>query len=409
MPYYRRNLYILSTTIFLAAISWNQIMPFLPLFLKSMGIKGADLKWWIGMVFSVQAVASIIAQPFWGKLGDSYGRKPMIIRAGLFLTCIYYGMSFCQTPWQLALFRFLNGALTGFIPGSITLIATNTPQEKTPSFVATSQVAASAGLIVGPAIGSWLADSVGYRGSMRVSGTAVLISTLFVWLFVKEPNKVNNVEKTSLLQDFAISLRSPVLAAVLFTAMVATVFGSAISPFLALHLLEIAGSHFKHVGLIFSLPAIAFVLTARFWTRFGERLGYHYAIIIGLAGGGVGAILLALPHNIWVFAGLYFIVGIILASIGPATSALICTKIEESFRGRAYGMQNAAATLGAFAAPLAASYFAAQFGISSVFIFVGVAFLIGSPIFWYMTSRWNTKTSSETSAESGSTTADTHQ
>lgn len=385
MPYYRKNLLILSTTIFLTAVSWNQVMPFLPLFMKEMGLKH-NLLGWVGIVFALQAAASIIAQPFWGKMGDKYGRKPMAIRAGLCLAGIYFAMSVCHTPVQLAVLRFLNGALTGFIPMSMALIATNTPQKLAPRSIATAQTAAAAGLIVGPAIGGLLAGLVGYRGSMQVSGAAVLISTFLVLWLVQERSRDEVVEPTSLFQDFAIALRSKVLSSVMLTVMVYGIFVAAISPILALHLSNMNG-HETTVwltGIVFSLPPIALVLTAHSWTRLGERWGYHRGIQIGLVGAGLCGLALSLVHNLWLFGGIFFVTGIFLAALSPSTGAIICTRVDANFRGRAYGMQSSANMLGGLIAPLAATRIGAAFGLSSVFAFIGISALAGSLAFFLL-------------------------
>lgn len=387
MPYYRRNLYILSVTIFLASVSWNQVIPFLPRFLQSMGAD--DVLRWIGIVFAAQAGASMLAQPFWGKLGDSYGRKPMILRAGICLTGVYFGMSICHAPWQLAALRFLNGALTGFIPGSFALIATNTPEQLAPKSVATAQAASAAGLILGPALGGQLASMIGYRGSMQVSGLAVMIATILVWVLVKEPNKVAPTEKTSLAQDFRMSLRSPVLSSLMFVAVLTWAFGASIAPIFALylHALDERATDFV-VGILYALPSAALLLLARRWTGVGERIGFDRTIIIGLAGSGVATLALVAAPGVWSFAALYFVAGIWLAAIGPSTGAVTCTLVEQTFRGRAYGMQQAAGTFGALIAPLAATQIGAAFGMRAIFVFVGVLFLGGVFVFRGMINRW---------------------
>jgi len=391
MPYYRRNLYILSAAIFLTAASWNQVMPFLPLFIREMGVDKQSLLNWVGIVFAFQSSASIVTMPFWGKLGDKYGRKPMAIRAGLCLGAIYFGTSICQTPLQLTILRFLNGALTGFVPMSMALIATNTPQDEAPKYIATAQTCSAAGMIVGPAIGGLMAGLFGYRGTMWISGTAVLLSTLLVWLMVREPNKPEIAEQTSLVQDFAISLRSKVLSAIMLTVMVFGIYVASINPILALHLSKING-HSAPVwlaGLIFSLPPAALMLTAHWWTRFGRRSGYERGIQIGLIGSAVTALVLSLIHSIWAFAAIFFMAGIFIASIGPSTGALICTKVHEEFRGRAYGMQQSAMMVGTLIAPLAATRIAVAYGLSSVFVFVGVVSLIGAAIFPLLVRQWD--------------------
>ncbi len=389
MPYYRRNIYVLSFTVFLAAVSWNQVMPYLPLFLKGMGVREGLLPYWIGIAFAAQSLASMLAQPFWGKLGDSRGRKPMIIRAGLCLAGVYFGMSFCQTPWQLALLRFLNGALTGFIPGSYALIATNTPEDLAPRSVATAQAAANAGLIVGPALGGLLAGPMGYRGSMQLAGVAVLICTMLVWWLVQEPNKVQPGEKTSMVQDFAVAIRSPIQSSLLLAVMIAWIYGAAIGPYLTLHLTKLNGPGPEWlVGVVYALPAAAFILTARTWTSLGEQWGYERSIVTGLVGGAVAAASLAFAHTIWTFGVLYFISGVWLAAMAPSVSAITCTRVEESFRGRAYAIQQSAGTFGALIAPLVAAKVAAGPGISGIFVMNALVLLIGAAAFRAMIRRW---------------------
>ncbi|MHB0998901.1 MAG: MFS transporter [Armatimonadota bacterium] len=392
MGYHRRNLYILSTTIFLAAISWNQVIPFLSLFLQQLGVKEGQLMFWIYGVFIVQSISGMVAQPFWGKLGDRYGQKPMIIRAGICLTGIYFGMSICDAPWQLAMLRFLNGALTGFIPGSVALIATNTPSSEAPRAVATAQTASAAGQIVGPAVGGLLAAAVGYRGSMQVSGAAVLVSTILVAILVKEANKAQVSDKTSLREDFMASLQSPVLASIMLTVLLAGVYGSAINPVLAVHLANINGPQTSDllIGIVFSLPPAAFLLTARAWTIRGERKGFGHTIQIGLIGTSVCAFMLTFIHNIWVFSVLFFAAGVFLAAIGPSTAALIAIKIKSSFHGRAYGIQNSAATMGALIAFVASSLIGGKYGVPPIFIFISVCLFVGSITFPILARRWGT-------------------
>jgi len=388
--HYKRNLYVLCLAIFLASASWFQVMPFLPLFLHEMGVPKGLLFQWSGVIFSVQSLASIITLPYWGKLGDRYGQKPMTLRAGFCLAGIYFGMSVCHTPLQLAVLRFLNGALTGFIPGSIALIATNTPGERAPGAVATAQTASAVGQIVGPAIGGMLAGLLHYRGSMQASGAAVLFSTLLVWALVREPHKAAAPEKTSLVEDFALALRSPVLASIMVVLLVNGFFMAAVNPILALHLKHIS-AHAPDwlTGMVFSLPAAAFVLSARRWSRLGERIGYDRAIALGLAGGALFALGLAPVRSVWLFAPAFFCLGLCVAAIAPSAGAVICTRVPESFRGRAYAMQLSAATLGGLVAPVTATQVAARLGVPSVFVGTGILYLAGAVGFRALVARWS--------------------
>ena len=389
MPYYRRNVFVLSTTVFLASLSWNQVMPFLAFFLRDLGAPKAELPYWIGFAFAAHSLAAMLVQPFWGKLGDRYGQKPMVVRAGACLTGIYFGMSFCKRPWQLVIFRLLNGALTGFIPSSFALIATNTPQELAPRSVATAQTASAAGQIVGPALGGLLAALVGYRGSMRVAGTAVLISTFLVWRLVSAPNKAHETEGTSLVQDIAASARSPVLSAIMLTIMLQTAFFVAISSVLALHLAAMnSGVPTWLTGVVFALPAVAFVLSARSWAGLGERWGFEKVICTAFVGGAVCGAGLTVAHNVWLFGALFLAAGFFLAAVPPALASIISNRVDESFHGRAYGLQFSSAMIGAFLAPPAATCIGSVLGIPAVFVFAGAVLLAGLAVFRSLANRW---------------------
>lgn len=388
MPYYRRNLYVLTTTVFVAAVCWNQIMPFLSFFVETLNVPKHLVPQWTGIAFAAQCVGSILTQPFWGKLGDSHGRKPMILRAGFCLAGVYLGMSFCRTPLQLTTFRFLNGALTGFIPGSYALIATNTPTDIAPRSIATAQAAANAGLIVGPWLGVEMAKQFGYRGSMQVGALAILVSTLLVWWLVEEPNKTV-AEKTSLREDFAISMRSPVQFSLMFVMLLFWAFGAAIGPFLMPHLRALDGGVPERIkSMVFALPAVAFILSCHAWTRMGERKGYERTITLGLIGGAVCALALSLTNSLWLFATGYFMMGLWTAALSPSISAITCTHVAETFRGRAYAIQQAAGTLGGLVAPLAAGYIAGTIGIPWIFVSVGVMLLVGVVLFRRMVKKW---------------------
>ena len=71
--YYKTNLLILCTTIFLAGASWNRIVPYLSLFLKDLSVPDKTLVPWTYFVFMMQATARIVCRPFRGKIGEARG------------------------------------------------------------------------------------------------------------------------------------------------------------------------------------------------------------------------------------------------------------------------------------------------------------------------------------------------
>lgn len=116
MELWRKNLYSLWFAQLIAMIGLSLIIPFLPLYLREIGVTGREaVKIWSGLIFSAPFMVSAFLQPLWGMLGDRRGRKPMVVRAMLGLALANFLMGFAQTPLQVLILRFLQGSLSGFV------------------------------------------------------------------------------------------------------------------------------------------------------------------------------------------------------------------------------------------------------------------------------------------------------
>lgn len=381
MPYYRSNLIVLWLTTFLASASWTQVVPFLPLYLQELGVSEENLAQWSGAVFSVQFAAGILMAPIWGKIADQRGRKLMTIRAGLCLSAIYYLTGAATAPWHVLVLRFLNGALTGFIPSSMSLVATNTPQHLAARYVAYMQVASAAGSVAGPVIGGLLASWVGIRGALNLSGTNVLVSVILVILIVKEPNKVKGGVRSTLLEDFSTALKSDALMRVIWITVLAMIGSVSLQPVITLYISQLAESPERATtisGMIFALPGLALILTANAWVQQGQRRGYGNVVQAALLGAGIFGIGLAISGSLIVFALFFFLQGVCLAGLRPVSAAIIAEEVEEEFRGRAFGMQQAANTIGGLSGPMVAGFVSSRWGPPAAFFVIGVILAVGA-------------------------------
>jgi len=380
IPYYRRNLYVLWFAVFLVSASWTQVIPFLPLFLAELGVE-ENLDFWSGLAVSAHFVTGMIMQPIWGKIGDRYGRKPMLVRAGLSLSLIYFLTSLSTQPWHVVVARLANGALTGFIPMSISLIGTNTPPPFSARYVASVQTASAIGTIVGPVLGGTLAALFGVRGSLRVSSALVFISALLAILFVQERRKPAASAPTTLAADFRTALRMPVMLVALFSSLVGQMASMSTQTVLVLKVESMVGPESSALwsGVILSLPGVAFAMSATRWVAQLERRSVYAVLAGAFVGTGVGYVLAGLTGSIWVFVLLFFAASVFASAFRPLAAAMITTGVEADFRGRAFGMQTSAATLGGFLGPLFAGFVADHFGRSAVFVAMGFI-LLASPL-----------------------------
>jgi MFS transporter, DHA1 family, multidrug resistance protein len=146
---WKRNLWVLWIGTFITSASYTIVVPFLPMFLLQIGVnKNTEL--WSGLLFSSTFMAGAISSPYLGSLADKYGRKTMIVRAGIVLFIVFTLTSFVTNQYELLALRILHGLLAGYVPAVIALVGTNTPEDKVGYSLGLISSATAAGSIVGP-------------------------------------------------------------------------------------------------------------------------------------------------------------------------------------------------------------------------------------------------------------------
>jgi len=268
--------------------------------------------------------------------------------------------------------------LTGFIPGSFALIATNTPDGLSGRYVAAAQSASAIGGIAGPVAGGILAALLGRRGSLRLCSLTVLIATILVIMFVREENRPESDGKTSLLTDFRQTLSLQGMPLLLGIALLGAAVNPAIQPILALHLQILDSTRpVWFDGIAYAMPGAAFATFAYLWSRAGELYTRHLMMGIGLAGATLALLFLGVATSLWTFVAGYFMLGVCLAALGPNTAAYIASEVPCQVRGRTYGILQAANTAGAFVAPLGAGVVGQALGLRWVFVMLAGVTMTG--------------------------------
>ena len=330
------------------------VVPFLPLFLLQIGVH-QHVATWSGLLYSASFFAGAISSPFWGAVADRYGRKPMIIRAGLVLFFVYFMTAFVTNPYELLFLRIIQGLLSGYIPGAIALVATNTPEDHIGYALSMISAASSSGTIVGPLLGGILAHLFSNRIAFASAGILVLISTVLVIFWVKEDKFVPAKTRSSMLKTFRDAAANRPLMAALLLNMFTALSIMTVEPVITLYITQLIHSVNNAsliAGLVFSLSGIASALFAPLWGRLADQLGFTKVLLIGLAGGSIWTFMQLPLENIWWFASVRFIYGVFFSAVFPAINGLVVTSTTPSFRGRAFGLNQTANQLGSMLGPI---------------------------------------------------------
>ncbi|MDQ0197890.1 MFS transporter [Neobacillus ginsengisoli] len=388
---WKRNLWVLWIGVFFVSASFSMVIPFLPIFLLQIGVH-KNTEMWSGLLFSSAFFAGAISSPFWGRVADKYGRKPMIIRAGFVLFIIYTLMSFVTNPYEILVLRIMQGLLSGFIPGSIALIGTNTPSDKVGYALSMISTGTASGGIVGPLLGGGIAHLVGNRLAFASAGFIVLIATLLIIFWVKEENFTPSKDHGSVKNDVKAAWKNQPLMMVLVLTVVTTCSLMTIEPILPLYIVKLGGSSDKAsliAGIVFSLPGIASAIFAPYWGRWADKVGFQRVLVLGLLGGGIGTLAQILFSEIWGFSIIRFVFGAFFCGVFPALNGLVVKSTPDDFRGRAFGLNQTANQIGGMIGPMIGGYIGGVFPVQIVFIVTGILLLAATGIAYWKAKDLN--------------------
>jgi DHA1 family multidrug resistance protein-like MFS transporter len=375
---WKRNLIALWIGVFFCSTAYTISIPFLPIFLHTeLGITHG-LEAWSGITFGITFLASALIAPFWGSLADKYGRKPMLIRSGFSLSVLYFATFFVHNPYIFLLVRIFQGLLSGFVPASIALVATNTPEKQVGYALSVMSTASAAGSVIGPLIGGLVSHWVGNRESFILSGLVVLVAAFIGLVGTKEVNFNRSSERSSVMDDLKLAAHNRPLLNVLGITMLVAISVMILEPLITIYVIQLGGSTGNaslNSGIIFSAVGVATVIAAPRWGRIGQKISYSKTLFIGLIGGGIGNLLQLGTHHLLAFGILRFSYGLFFAAVYPALNSLIVKFTDPSFRGRAFSLSQSSNQIGMMAGPILGGFLGGWVGIPMVFLINGLALI----------------------------------
>ena len=384
-----RNVWIITASMTVLAICYTMIIPFLPIYLLELGVPKDDVALWSGLVFGITFLIAGIMAPIWGKIADNKGKKRMALRAGFAIAVSYVLIGMVNNEYELLLGRAFVGFANGFYPAAMTMVSLSVDEKQVGRALGIFQTGLILGNVVGPFLGGAIESIVGMRPVFYVSGIAVLIATLAVLFFVKEPKlqsagdagKAQSAQpnkSTSLREDFKAVQEQPVLVRLLWIFFFMQCAIMMLQPILSLYVGDMQGTMEGAAiisGTILSIGGLAGSLTTNLWVRLGERRGYFRTISYCMLGSGVVLLLQSLPVGIWWFGVLQVLIGSCIVGINPSLSAAVTLNTDPSFRGRMFGMTTTAQQFGSMVGPVFASIVSTYIGISYVFNITGLLLL----------------------------------
>src|SRR5215207_11327717 len=171
----------------LAFGAFELTQPFIPLYIRELGAGNlADAAFWSGLVAGVAPLCAAIMGPFWGNLADRYGRKPMVLRALIFISVMQFLCAFVPSVEWLLGARILMGLFAGFTSMAMALAIAVSPRDRMAQTIGLVQAAQIAPAAIGPLVGGVISAAIGMRSTFMVTGVLLIIPSLMLGLLVNE-------------------------------------------------------------------------------------------------------------------------------------------------------------------------------------------------------------------------------
>ena len=367
---WKENLRVAWFGSFLTGASISLVVPFMPIFVEQLGIEGDQVAFYAGLAISVSAVSAALVSPIWGILADKYGRKPMMIRAGLAMTITMGGLAFVPNIYWLLFLRLLNGVFTGFVPNATALIASQIPKDKSGAALGTLSTGVVAGTLTGPFVGGFIAEIFGIRNVFLLVGSFLFLAAILTIFFIKEDFQPVAKEKAIPTKEVFSSFKYPRLLVNLFlTSFVIQFSAQSIGPILALYVRDLGQTEnlLFVSGLIVSSMGFSSMMSAGILGKLGDKVGNH-RLLVAAQIYSVIIYLLCAHATSPLQLGLYrFLFGLGTGALIPGVNALLSKMTPKSGISRIFAFNQVFFYLGGVIGPMAGSAVAGYLGYHAVF------------------------------------------
>jgi MFS family permease len=352
----RRALIVLLAVIYLMIAGFGLVIPLLPFFAQAFDAP----PWQVTLLFSAFSFGQFLGEPFWGRLSDRIGRKPVLIVTISMVAVSYAALAFAPNLPAAFAIRFFNGVFAGNISTLQGALADVTAPERRAGRMGLLGAAFSAGFSTGPALGGLLAQpsrgALGFQLPLLVAAGFALASAVAVVLLVRERRPENRapvrrVRAARLREGFA----DPVISRVVMISFIVVVGFAGIEATYGLWTEQRFGWGPRQIGLAFMVIGLAGALFQGWLCgRLARAFGEARTLTAGLALMGAGLVTQGLSPT-WVVA----MAGFLLVCLGqsicfPNVSALISRAAPPDRQGEMLGLNTSGMALARIVGPVAA-------------------------------------------------------
>jgi len=355
----RRNILAAAGAGCIGFTGFTLVMPFLPLYIAELGTTDVgEITLWTGLILGATPTVTAISAPLWGRVGDRYGNKLLVLRSLTAFILTKAAMAFVTAPWQLLALRALLGVFAGYGALTMSMAAQSAPREKMAQAIGTVQTGHRLGPAIGPVMGGVLAPIVGLRNAFLVAAAFYAAAMLLIIVVYKDPLDARAARKArGGWEVFSQLIRLPGFLLALFVIFGLQTVDRSFGPVLPLFVSQVGvdGDRIPLVaGVLFSLGAISAAAGSQLAPRLLERRTPKWVIMSGSLTAAIALSAIVLAPSVWVLAIAIVIAGTAMGSSTTAIYSVAGGLLPPDAHSTGFGIMTTASLLGLAVSPVAA-------------------------------------------------------
>lgn len=293
---------VLFATVFINLVGFGLVVPLLPFFAQSLKAEA----WQITLVFSAYSLGQFFAEPFWGRLSDRIGRKPVLLMTLIANALGYLMLAFVPNIWLAIAVRLFTGLGAGNISTVQGYVADVTPPEQRAGRMGLIGAAFGLGFIVGPGLGGLLTQPqlgrLGYQLPIFLAAALAAIAAVGVVVFLRESRAKADpaAPRPAFLAGLKDARDNAVVSRVLVVTLIYMAGFSAMESVFGLWSESRYQWGAREVGLSFMIVGIVSTLNQGFFAgRLARRFGESRVLATGMLLFGTSLVLQVLAPVAW--------------------------------------------------------------------------------------------------------------
>jgi DHA1 family multidrug resistance protein-like MFS transporter len=327
------------------------VMPLRALYGRQVGATSVEIG---AMSFSF-LLAGFLATPFIGWLTDRVSYRSilavgLLLHMGVVLTYILV-----ENPLSLIALRAVEGiAAAAVLPPARALMNSTAPRTRQGEALGLISAAQTFGILIGPAVGAFLASQTGYAPSFLIAGIPLGIAAGVTFFLLppicsQSPEQSQKheieLEQGQQREERASLFTRPLTLAYILQFIFYIANGVAVAIW-SLYMID-RGASLPVVGLSYTTFALPIVLIAPFAGRLSDRYGRYWIMQLGLLCGGIVFCLYSLPLTPFWIVIISVLEGSAIALSRAALDGYVADIMPGDKKGKVQANYNATGTAGA--------------------------------------------------------------